>query len=183
MVRDDLAEGIVRSRLTAHHYRVVASRRIRSPRAGGAPLIKSALVLVVAVLVVATLLGAFGNLDTPDADHQKATETACLHGAGLDVTSDIPPYIRGGVTPGWRLEVLAKGDHEHLAWVYLFDDADSAKDYAAEQKSFAEDDPPPEGVTIEHRGPEVLRLYADAEQEAVIRGCVDKAIKPPPDKK
>jgi hypothetical protein len=61
---------------------------------------------------------------------RRATETACLHGAGLDVTSEIPPYIRGGVTPGWRLEVLAKRGHEHLAWVYLFDDKDSAKDYA-----------------------------------------------------
>jgi hypothetical protein len=38
-------------------------------------------------------------------------------------------------------------------------------------------------VTIEQRGPEVLRLYADAAQEAVIRGCVDKAIKPPPHEK
>jgi hypothetical protein len=146
-------------------------------------LIKSALVLVVAALVIARLFGAFGGLDTPDADHQKATETACLPGAGLDVTSEIPPYIRGGVTPGWRLEVLAKRNDEHLAWVYLFDDKDSAKDYADEQKSFAQDNPPPKGVKIEQRGPEVVRLYADAAQEAIIRGCVDKAIKPPPGKK
>jgi hypothetical protein len=146
-------------------------------------LIKAVFVLVVAALVVARLFGAFGGLDTPDADHQKATETACLHGAGLDVTSDVPPYIRGGVTPGWQLEVLAKKNHEHLAFAYLFDDQDSAKDYAHEQKSLAVDDPPPQGVTIEQRGPEVLRLYADAAQEATIRGCVDKAIKPPPHKK
>jgi hypothetical protein len=146
-------------------------------------LIRFAFWLVVAALVVATLFGAFGGLSTPDADHQKATETACLHGAGLDVTSDIPPYIRGGVTPGWRLEVLAKGGHEHLAWVYLFDQEDSAKDYTDEQKTFAEDVPPPKGVKIEQRGPEVLRLYADPAQEADIRACVDKAIKPPPKKK
>jgi hypothetical protein len=146
-------------------------------------LIRVGFFLVVAALVVANLLGAFGGLDTPDADHQKATETACLHGAGLDVTSEIPPYIRGGVTPGWRLEISAKEDHEHLAWVYLFDDENSAKDYADEQKTFAEDDPPPKGVKIEQRGPEVLRLYADAAREAAIRGCVDKAIKPPPAKK
>ena len=35
----------------------------------------------------------------------------------------------------WVLEVLAKeGDHERLAYVYLFDDEDSAATYAAEKK-------------------------------------------------
>jgi hypothetical protein len=148
-------------------------------------LIRLVAFLVMAALVVAALFGAFGDLNTPDADQQKATETACLHGAGLDVKDDVPSGGGpGGVAPEWVLEVLAKGgDHEHLAWVFLFNDADSANLYADRAKTFAEDDPPPKGVTIEQRGPEVLRLYADAAQEAVIRGCVDKAIKPPPKKK
>jgi FAD/FMN-containing dehydrogenase len=148
--------------------------------------VKLGFFLVLAGLVVAASLGAFGDLhlDTPDADQQKATETACLHAAGFDVKDDVPSGGGpGNIAPEWELEVLAKSDQEHLAWVFLFNDEDSAKLDADRQKTFAEDDPPPKGVTIEQRGPEVLRLYADAEQEAQIRGCVDKAIKPPPKKK
>jgi hypothetical protein len=148
-------------------------------------LIRLVAFLVMAALVVAALFGAFGDLNTPDADQQKATETACLHGAGLDVKDDVPSGGGpGGVAPEWVLEVLAKGGaHEHLAWVFLFNDKDSANVFAGTEKTFAEDDPPPKGVKIEQRGPEVLRLYADPAQEADIRGCVDKAIKPPPNKK
>jgi hypothetical protein len=155
------------------------------PRANGSALRVLLYLGLMVVLTVAAFLGVFGDLhlDAPDADQQLKTETACLHGAGFDVKSDVPEFGRS-LAPTWEVEVLAKGaDHEHLAFVFLFDDADTANLYFERSKTDAEDDPPPKGVKIEQRGTEVLRLYADAAQEAVIRGCVDKAIKPPPHKK
>jgi hypothetical protein len=74
-----------------------------------------------------------------------------MHGAGLDVRYDVPSGGGpGGVAPEWVLEVLAKGrDHEHLAWVFLFNDKDSANLCAGWERTFAEDNPPPKGVKIE----------------------------------
>ena len=89
----------------------------------------------------------------------------------------------GTVAPEWQLEVLAKGgDHEHLAYVFLFNDESSAKDYLDRLKSDEEVDPPAEGLKFEQRGPEVLRIFPSDPEARDIRACVDKAIKPPPKK-
>jgi hypothetical protein len=136
-------------------------------------------------LTVAAFLGVFGDLDldTPDADQQEKTATACLRGAGLKVKSDIPPYSRLG-SPEYALDVDGKeGKHDHVAYVFLFDDKGSAETYYDRQKSDAEDEAPPKGLTIEQRGPDVLRIFGDDAHAGDIRACVDKAAKPPPDKK
>lgn len=139
------------------------------------------LMAVVGILIYAAV-GDF-DLDTPDADQQEKTATACLAAAGLHVKSDIPPYSRLG-SPEYELDVDAEGDeHDHLAYVFLFDDSDAAETYFEREKSDAEDDPPPEGLKIEQRGPDVLRIFSDDPEAAKIRACVDKAAKPPPKKK
>jgi hypothetical protein len=63
-----------------------------------------------------------------------------------------------------------------------FDEEDSAQVYA-DTESRLQSTIRRQGREDEQRGPEVLRLYADAAEEADIRGCVDRAIKPPPDEK
>lgn len=136
------------------------------------------------VAAAVALIGAFGDSSTPDADHQEKTATACLRGAGLDVKSDIPPYYRGGTSPQYRLDIDARGgEQDHLAFVYLFDDSASAELYLERVKSYAEDEALPAGVKIEQRGPAIVRLLGDPPQAAAIRGCVDRAAKPPPGKK
>jgi hypothetical protein len=137
-----------------------------------------------ALLGVAAALGAFGDLDAPDADQQEKTATACLHGAGLEVKSSIPPYSRIRVTPEYVLDVDTKeGDHDHLAFVLLFDTPNDSERYVEDLKLDWEDEPPTDEVTIEQRGPAAVRLFADRPQAAEIRACVDKAGKPPPEKK
>lgn len=138
------------------------------------------------MLVVGVVLGAaFGDLgpDTADADQQEETATACLRDAGLDVKSDIPPYSRLG-SPEYVLDVDAKeGGHDHVAFVFLFDDTSQAELYFDRLKSDAEDEAPPKGLTIERRGPAVLRIFSDAPETAGVHACVDNAAKPPPEKK
>jgi hypothetical protein len=164
-----------------------ASTAPRSPRAHWSPLKRILLVLAV-VGVVGTVLGAFDepgvDMDTPDADQQAQTATACLRGARLDVKSDVPPHNRRGDSSEYRLDVDGKaGKHDHLAFVYLFDDKDTAGRYVDQVKSDAEGKPLPSGVTIQQRGTAVLRLFADPAEAADIRRCIDKATKPPPHKK
>jgi hypothetical protein len=140
---------------------------------------------VLVALTAAAFLGVFGDLDldAPDADQQEKTATACLHAAGLGVKSDIPSY-RGYATPEYVLDVSGKeGEDDHVAFVFLFDDADTANDYLERAKNYAEDDPPPKSLTIERRGAAVLRIFGDDPEAAAIRACIDKAGKPPPDKK
>jgi hypothetical protein len=135
--------------------------------------------LILAVAVVAYAVFGDLDLDTPDADQQEKTATACLQGAGLEVKSDIPPYSRLG-SPEYTLDVDAKEDGDHLAFVFLFDDKESAEQYFDQEKDDAEYDHPPKGLKIEQRGPDVLRIFIDTSEASKIRACVDKAGKPPP---
>jgi hypothetical protein len=135
---------------------------------------------VVAALGILAALGVFGDLDTPDADQQEKTATACLKAAGLEVKSDIPPYTRvGGPSPEYVLDVDVEGvGHDHLAFVSLFDDEGDAELYVDNQKLDAENEPRP-GITIEQRGPAAVALYADEPKAPKLRACIDKAGKPP----
>lgn len=142
------------------------------------------LVLGLTVAVAVVLYAIFGDFpDTPEADAQEKTATACLRDAGLEVKSDIPPYSRLG-SPEYVLDVDAEGSgHDHRAFVFLFDDTEGAEQYFEQLKFDAEDDPPPKGLRIEQRGPDVVRIFSEDPEAADIRACVDKAGKPPPDKK
>lgn len=155
------------------------------PGADGLPFMSFRVVVWLLVAVGVVLYLAFGDLGptTADADQQEKTATACLKGAGLDVKSDIPSY-GGYATPEIVLDVDGReGKNDHRAFVFLFNDTSTAESYFERQKSDAENDPPPEGLKIEQRGPAVLRIFSDAPKAAEIRACVDKAAKPPPDEK
>ena len=140
---------------------------------------------VVGLVVLLSSVANNPDFNLPDSGAQLKTAEACLKTAGLGVDDDIPPYAAGQVTPDYQLDVWGKGgkDHDHLAYIFLFNDKSSAEAYLEDEKNYAEDDPLPKGIVLEQRGPEVVRLFGDAPQARAIRQCADKAGAPPPSKK
>jgi hypothetical protein len=144
--------------------------------------LKKTVLLVFAAMVVAGIaINIFDpdSLSGPDADQQEKAVTKCLRAAGFTVESEIPPYSRFHQSPEYEVKVRLDGNV--IAYVYLFDFPDEAGSFVDDARLDAEDEN--EKSTIKQRGPAAVDLDSGARTTPVIRDCVDKAAKPPPDKK
>ena len=128
---------------------------------------------------VAIVVGAIAVLTAgdagPDAGQQEKALVRCLERAGFTTKSEIPPYSRGDQSPEHEVEV--RSDGEAIAYVYLFDFAESAAAFVEEARLDAETED--EKSTIKQRGPAAVDLDPGASTTPKIRACVDRAAKPP----
>jgi hypothetical protein len=132
---------------------------------------------IAAVVVLAIALNVIDPDSAPDADVQEKALAKCLHAAGLTVKSEIPPFSRYHRSPEYDVEV--REDARLIGLIYLFDASGDAASFVERARLRAEDDD--EKPTVRQRGPAAVDLVSGASAAPAVRGCVDKAVKPPSD--